>query len=50
MEENVTEEQPNLDPYCLQNMLIKNNKIHNKINSKLHKNINRLKGSRIMVH
>ena len=44
MEDNVTEEQPNLGPYCLQY------KLHNKINSKLHKNINRLKGSRIMVH
>ena len=32
----VTEEQPNLGPYCLQY------KLHNKINSKLHKNINRL--------
>ena len=40
MKDNVTEEQPNLGPYCLQY------KLHNKINSKLHKNINRLKGSR----
>ena len=33
--------QPNLGLYCLQY------KLHNKIISKLHKNINRLKGSRI---
>ena len=44
MEHNVTEKQPNLGQYCLQY------KLHNKLNSKLHKNINRLKGSRIMVH
>ena len=44
MEDNVTEEQPNLGPYCLQY------KLHDKINSKLHKKINRLKGSKIMVH
>ena len=44
MEDNVTEEQPSLGPYSLQY------KLHNKINSKLHKNINRLKGSRIMIH
>ena len=31
MEDNVTEKQPNLGPYCLQC------KLHNKINSKLHK-------------
>ena len=43
MEDNVTEEQPHLGPYCLQY------KLHNKINIKLHKNSNRLKGSRIMV-
>ena len=30
MEDNVTEKQPNLGPYCLQYQL------HNKINSKLH--------------
>ena len=30
MEDNVTEEQPNLGAYCLQY------KLHNKINSKLH--------------
>ena len=44
MEDNFTEEQPNLGPYKLQY------KLHNKINSALHKNMNRLKGSRIMVH
>ena len=32
IEDNVTEEQPNLGPYCLQY------KLHNKTNSKLHKN------------
>ena len=30
MEDNVTKQQPNLGPYCLQY------KLHNKINSKLH--------------
>ena len=44
MVDNVTEEQPSIGPYCLQY------KLHNKTNSKLHKNINRLKESRIMVH
>ena len=34
----ITHEQPNLGPYCLQYT----SKLHNKINSKLHKNINRL--------
>ena len=43
MDDNVIETQANLGPYCLQY------KLHNKINRKLHKNINRLKGSRIMV-
>ena len=38
MEDNVTEEQPNLGPYCLQY------KLHNKTVSY------RVKGSRIMVH
>ena len=41
MEDNVTEEQPNLGPYCLQY------KLHNKIDSKIHKNINRLNRSRM---
>ena len=36
MEENVTEEQSGLGPYCLKY------KLHKNINSKLHKNINRL--------
>ena len=36
MEENVTGEQSDLGPYCLQY------KLHKNINSKLHKNINRL--------
>ena len=36
MEGNVTEEQPDLGPYCLQY------KLHKNINSKLHRNINRL--------
>ena len=44
MEDNDTKKQPNLGPYCLQY------KLHNKINSKLLSSINRLKGSRIMVH
>ena len=47
MEYNVTQEQPNLGPCCLQYKLHNkiNSKLHNKINSKLHKNINRLKES-----
>ena len=36
MEDNVTEEQSGMGPYCLKY------KLHKKINSKLHKNINRL--------
>ena len=43
MEDNVTEEQPNLGPYCL------HYKLNKQINSKLHKNINIQMESRIMV-
>ena len=39
MEDNVTEKQPNLGPYCWQY------KLHNKINSKLHEDKRLIDGS-----